>query len=65
MDAQQEKILDTLDKLLIKHMTFYVDWAKLNSASPDFEAGYIPDYPIEVAEATRALVALREIFEKK
>jgi hypothetical protein len=51
--------LDVLDRLLHDHMAFYIDWAAINSHSPDYEEGYKPKFPDIVHEATQALNSLR------
>ncbi len=51
--------IDVLEKLLHEVMTHHVDWAKLNSFSPDFEREYRPVYPPIVGEATNVIEALK------
>lgn len=34
---------------------FYIDWAKLNSASPDYDKDYQPEYP-QIVSDTEAII---------
>ena len=59
--APSKVTVDVLERLLDQHMAFYVDWALLNSHSPDYDPAYKPEFPPIVKEATEAIAALRRI----
>lgn len=61
VEAPKKVHLDVLERLLDAHCAFYVDWARLNTYSPDYDADYTVDLPEIVKEATAALRELRRI----
>lgn len=56
-----KEVAAVLEQLKTEHETFYVDWALLNSESPDYDPAYKPEFPPVVENARAALEKVRQM----
>jgi hypothetical protein len=50
--------------LLTDYQCFYVDWAKLNSDSPDHDPAYRPEFPPRQKDYAEAVTTLTKLIRE-